>query len=145
VVCFFSDGHLTYSRDSQDLSKSNLFLLMKGLYKNLIIIDSEGVKYQIISAKKIKSRGFFWGISIINLQNIYIEFTPATDIEHLTLEELRKEIFKQHNRHGKIVGGYLFKQEITNIKNATSAKEIIECGCNWFFEEFSNPASPWHL
>jgi hypothetical protein len=136
VVCFFEDGLLNYARNSIDLSESNLVLLKKGVYKNLIIIDSEGKKYKIISVKKRKSRGLFWGISILNLQNIYINFITDVEVEQLTLDEFKKEVFKQHRKHGQIVGGFLFKQEITIIKNANSIKEIIECGCNWFFEKF---------
>lgn len=124
-----------HHRDEESLMISTDFDLKYGYFKNLLIVDSEGKKYLVKSARKT---GY---VSCLSLSNL-LGFTRRlikVDIELAQIGELSLEEFKQHTYSimEKDVeiwegGNEDLKEYQLKIENAKTHKEVIQA----IWEEF---------
>ena len=127
---------LKYARFPDDIFKTNTYLLKKGLFENLILIDSKGHKFKVKNAKKVKTFGPLWGVSLFGYQHIIIDLEIDNTIEEFNLEDFKKYFIPIYKKDAQLIGGVIYKEEIMFINNASSIQEIMEYCCELFFREY---------
>lgn len=125
-----------YARFSNDIFRTNTYLFKKGLFENLILIDSKGRKFKVNKAKKVRTFGVLWGISIFGYQHIIIDLEIDDTIDELNLEDFKKYFIPIYKKDAQLMGGGSNKEDITFINNASSIQEIINYCCELFFKEY---------
>ncbi|QSA95833.1 hypothetical protein [Methylococcus sp. EFPC2] len=100
--------------------------LKNGLFDNILLVDSNGVSYHIVGAKKLHGVGPFWGFNIFLNQRIRVE--PVFDGEpaEMSLDEVRKRIFSSFkSKHGWETRGDIVELKKA-INSAANFSELIE-------------------
>lgn len=72
--------------------------LKNGLFENLIIIDSNGLKYRVKEAKKLYGVGPLWGYNIFLNQKIKVTLDFQSEVKSVTIQELMKLIISNFNK-----------------------------------------------
>lgn len=136
IVLALKNGILKYARFEDDLKKTNTNLLKKGAFENLLIIDSNGIKYNVKNAVKVKPFGLLSGLSPFLYQNINIDLIIDDYTEHLDLEDFKIFFLKMFKNDARLIGGIVSKHDIKYINSANSIYEIIQFFTDSFFRVY---------
>jgi hypothetical protein len=136
LVLITKNGLLKYARFKDDIIKTNSYLLKKGIFENLIIIDSNSNMYRVLNAQKVKSFGLFWGLSPFLYQNIIVDLIMSSEFENLNLVDFKKFFLKAYKKDARLIGGLLCNEDLKFISEANSVKEILEYFTDSFFNEY---------
>lgn len=127
-----------FARNESDLVTCSSVSLRNGFYEGMTLIDSEGKVYEIISAEKIKGKGFFWGYNIFLNQKILVKLNYSHHVTTITLEELKESVIKNFkkdvffwNADGEL------SSRIRNVNIGQNHKTILESLTNYFYKGYA--------
>jgi hypothetical protein len=98
-----------------------------GYFDNLRVVDASGNCYLVVSCKKIKNVGLFWGYDIFLAKTIKAEFDLVQDTTPISLEDFKKKV-KAHIRVDADFyesSGFTINELIDQISKTSSYKEIM--------------------
>ena len=83
----------------KDLKSTNTELLDKDVFKNVVLIDSDGLAYQVDKAYKVKYLGL-GGISLLKKgRQILVDFKFKGDPTAVKLEEFKHDVLERINNN----------------------------------------------
>lgn len=125
VICFFRD-HTVETRDDWDsVATGNKYALKKRAWDGMLIVDCNGQAVRVKTATKLHGVGKFWGYNIFLNQRIRVELTLDGEPFRVSLEDVKKLLFRSFTALPSIWQANLDYEEFTeNIKNARAISEI---------------------
>lgn len=122
VLTFCNNGCLNLKvRDRQDiLKRTTTFELKVGLFKNKLVVDSNGTSFLIDHAEKVRNYGILWGWTPLLQHRIVVRLIPSKYQPSFTMNEIKKKFQKYFRAYGPIP-----KSTQREIKTAQSVKDLI--------------------
>lgn len=132
VAMINTEKILEFSRDERDLTSCSKIALKNGFYKNLVIIDSNGIKY--ISVDAFSSDSKLWNLL---KETVHIKIVFADYVEQLDIADIRKLILTamQNNRDFWEAGGNYSELEAI-VSTGKTAKAIIKTLTDRYFKTY---------
>lgn len=136
IIAFAKGNVIHFVRVKEDITTCTKVALKGGFFKDLQLVDSNGIMYKIEDAKKVGTIGNFWGYNIFLNQKLKVELLLKSK-SRIELEELKERLLKalRHDQYFWNSDGNL-KERTEFIKNANSSREIIERLSNEFYKEY---------
>lgn len=117
----------TFIRTEDELTSCTKLGLTKGHFKGLVIVDSEGERFEVKSAEKVSTLGLFWGFNLFGDQRLRIKLNLNETKSRMELEEFKKLVIKVINSNrGFWSSGGSVSERITSVKDSTSFSKIME-------------------
>ena len=91
VNCF-SQSYILIYQTQDELTTCGVKELKDGLYKNMIIVDSNENGYKLKDSSRIKYVGPFWGFRLFYSRQITVELIFESGPFHVSLEKLKELI-----------------------------------------------------
>lgn len=127
VVSLQSPGMVEVFRNKDELGICSRTALKKGYFKGLLLIDSNGMQFKVISANKIGYIGPFFGFNIFLNQKLKVELKFSDKIDKISLDEFRKRVVKTFNQDRFFwESGGDFNELISLVNKTPTISEIIK-------------------
>jgi hypothetical protein len=125
VICFWRD--LVRLRTSWEaLTTTKKAGVKNGMFRDLLVVDSQGKCLRVKNAHKLHGVGLFWGYNIFMNQRIKVELELSGEPFNISLEEIKRMMFESFQRwHGWRSRGD-FDELKASIEKAKSVSEIME-------------------
>ena len=126
VFAFQKNDNMIYVFfNEKDLKSTNTEIFEKLNYKDTVHIDSLGNKYKIDKAFKVKNLGLFGFNPLLKGKQILIDFEYNPEIEHINLNDFKKDILVRIDKTKKIWQSAWDIEELKNtIENSLSFEDI---------------------
>ena len=132
VLMFSKDGTVTAIRDVDEITIGSAGAIHRGYYKNLLIIDSAGIRYVVIDAVIEGRYNIFHRImELFVFRRIRLQLRFKEEQQRITLDEM-KHLFKKTSK-SLFSGGDPGYNSILRkaINDASSTGEIVNLITKW--------------
>jgi hypothetical protein len=136
IIAFAKKNIIHFARNNDDLTICSRRGLKNGFYDGLVIVDSDGNKFEIDKAQKIGTSGFFFGINLIYGQKLKLKLIFSNKVEKMSIEEFKESInrvFRNNEYFWNSDGELNYKKSY--IKDSNSFSEIIEYFTSNFYKK----------
>jgi hypothetical protein len=136
IIAFAKKNIIHFARNNDDLTICSRRGLKNGFYDGLVIVDSDGNKFEIDKAQKIGTSGFFFGINLIYGQKLKLKLIFSNKVEKMSSEEFKESInrvFRNNEYFWNSDGELNYKKSY--IKDSNSFSEIIEYFTSNFYKK----------
>jgi hypothetical protein len=97
VIGFGKDSSVTIFKDNDELSRCTKVAFKNGYHKGLAVIDSAGIQYEVVGAKRIGTIGPFWGYNLLLDQKLKVEL-EINNSHPVQLVEIKEKIRRWVNK-----------------------------------------------
>jgi len=91
-VLRLSKGMIFPARNVEELTQCTMTALRNGFFNGLILIDSDGKKFRISGARKLRGVGPFFGFNIFLNQRVEVALMASGPEESVDTEEVRRPV-----------------------------------------------------
>ena len=122
VLTFCNNGclNLKFRARRKDLERTTTFEVKVGLFRNKLVVDSNGAAFLVDHAEKVRNYGVLWGWTPLLVHRIVVRLVPAERQPSFSFDEIRRKFFKYFRAYGPIP-----KETQREIKAATSVGDLI--------------------
>jgi hypothetical protein len=115
-VLEFSQGMVFPARSVEELEQCSTQALRNGFFTDLQLIDSEGKSLKILSARKLRGVGPFFGFNIFLNRRIQVALTASGPERVIGIEEVRR----------LVLGAIRGRQEWNSIEDTDALSAIVD-------------------
>jgi hypothetical protein len=124
-ILYFSTGIMGFAKTLDEITICKKGALKNGFFDNLLLIDIDGIGFQVKGARKITGVGLFCGYNIFLNQTIKVELMLDQTTRNVSIDEVKNIIFRSFEKwHGWKSRGDLEELKV-KVKKTNSIANII--------------------
>jgi hypothetical protein len=125
-VILFGKDFVDVSSTQNDLTTTTSTALKKGVFSDLLLVDSRAMAVKITGAKTVGGIGPFGGYNIFGNRKIRIELETRGTPDPIAIDQVKTRVLKDFRKwHGWASRGD-FEALSERIRNAQTVREIAE-------------------
>jgi hypothetical protein len=125
VLCFWRDL-IRIRRSWELLTTTTRAGIKNGMFRDLLLVDSDGLAVRVKDAHKLHGVGLFRGYNIFLNQRIKVKLELSGDPFRMQLDDVRQMVLKSFQSRRGWSSRDDFDELKASIENARSIPEIIE-------------------
>lgn len=125
AVALWRDGSIEVAADETTLRTMTAVALRRQVWRQGLIVDSNGAATKVNDAKFVSGRGSFWGYNVFLNRAVLVDFA-LDESSPMTLEELRKRLLPCIRRGSGSIDAESAREQVGKVKEAQTARELIK-------------------